>query len=144
LALTKKGQNPIKHTKGRNANSLKAREVFKIIGKTVDLPHERVQDVFQAWYEIVDYCLEQNIDIPILNIGVLTSSEFKAKKKGDIIHIRKGFSYRDKNGEVQKATENFDMIVTEDRPDYYVPKFKFYKSFKEKLKEDTYHYGETK
>ena len=108
------------------------------------MPHERVQDVFQAWYEIVDYCLEQNIDIPILNIGILTSTEFKAKKKGDIIGIRKGFHYKDENGEVQKATENFDMIVKEDRPDYYVPKFKFYKAFKEKLKESTYHYGETK
>lgn len=144
MALTKKGQNPIKHTKGRNANSLKAREVFKIIGKTVDLPHERVQDVFQAWYEIVDYCLEKNIDIPILNIGVLTTSLKIGRKKGDKVKMPKGFRYTDENGVLQVAKEAFEKTLEEDRGNYYMPRLKFYKSFKEKLKEDTKFYGENK
>ena len=139
MSLTKKGQNPIKYTKGRNANSLKAREVFKIIGKTIDMPHERVQDVFQAWYEIVMYCMEKNIDIPLLNIGVITVLEHKPLKVGDIQHIPKGFCYIDDEGVVQRATENLNRVVTKDIPAWNIPKVKFYPSFKNNVKEKTYH-----
>ena len=76
----------IHYAKGRQPNALKAREIFKVIGKTLDIPYERVQDVFQAWYEIVSYCMEMGIDVPLLNICTITSFEHKSLKKGEIEH----------------------------------------------------------
>lgn len=137
--ITKKGQYMIHYTKGRQPNELKAREIFKIIGKSVDIPYDRVQDVFQAWYEIVMYCIEKGVDVPLLNIGVITSLEHKSFKKGDIQHIRKGFYYTDDDGVAKRAEENFDRVITKDRPDWNVPKVKFYSSFKNNVKEGTYH-----
>ena len=137
--INKKGQYKIHYTKGRQPNSLKAREIFKIIGKSVSMPYDRVQDVFQAWYEIVMYCMEKGIDIPLLNIGVITALEHKSLKKGDIQQIKKGFYYTDDDGVAKRAEENFDRVVTKDNPDWNIPKIKFYSSFKNGVKEETYH-----
>ena len=136
---SKKGQYKIHYAKGRQPNALKAREIFKVIGKTLDIPYERVQDVFQAWYEIVSYCMEMGIDVPLLNICTITSFEHKSLKKGEIEHIKKGFGYLDENGVSQRAEENFDKVVTDDRPDWNVPKVRFYPSFRKAVKEETLH-----
>lgn len=130
----------------RPSDQLKAKEIYQIINKVVDLPTEQIQDVFQAYSMIVEYCLKQGIDIKIPYIGSFKTRVKKGHRKGDTYKVvpkgSQSFTYiTDENGEKkyvkQTATEDIYRTCEEDEPDYLIPIFKYVPSLRNRIKEET-------
>lgn len=122
--------------------NIRARELYSIINNVTDVPPEQVQDVFQAFAMIVEYCLSKGIDLKIPYIGTFKTNVKYGRKKGNVYRsVPKGANYwqltDDGSKKLMVAEEAIYKTVEKDEADFLMPTFKYLPSFKEKIKEAT-------
>lgn len=133
-----------KKEKKRNKNLLSSQHIYRMISQAEDVPIDVVQDILNTFMNIVYLATTEGYRVSIPRVGCFYGRPNKGHKKGERIAIPKhifdntgegtciegGYKlYQDKDdGKYYR-----EYIVSEN--DYFSPRIKFYRTYKEKCRE---------
>lgn len=119
---------------------IKSRELYRIIAMSQDIPQEEVKDVISALVEVIFMASTRGYEISIPNLGFFTYVDKVGKKKGELQYVTDVFAERTKDDEQKRIIEvdgKKYIEYIEDQDNYRLPHFTFYRSMKDKVKEES-------
>lgn len=126
---------------GKNKKMISLKDACQIISKTKNVRYDYVHDSLNCFFNLILLGLKNGYEIRIKNLGVFTPVVKDGIKKGNKKKIYLTGNFKEKENDYQRTVieENGDVYIEflKDSTEYICPRFTFYKTARDKMREDT-------